>query len=144
MFTSWGMENGLEALRQGAYRYFAKPLNLEELALTIKFAAEESRVRRERQYLQSLYNASSEIFSPRQPQEVLQNIVIQARESTNAWRVVIALVDESGRPRLLASSGLDHQLDATTSIRTSGISYEVINSGIPRFIDDTEVEAKVF
>jgi DNA-binding response OmpR family regulator len=41
IFTGWGMEDGLEALHQGAYRYFAKPFNLEELAMTIRFAAEE-------------------------------------------------------------------------------------------------------
>jgi len=41
MFTGWGMKDGIEALRQGAYRYFAKPFNLEELAMTISFAAEK-------------------------------------------------------------------------------------------------------
>src|SRR3990172_5120385 len=41
LFTGWGMQSGLEALRAGAYRYFAKPFNLEELALTIRFAADQ-------------------------------------------------------------------------------------------------------
>ena len=51
VFTGWGMEEGVSVLRQGAYRYFAKPFNYEELALTVRYAAEEKNTRQERQYM---------------------------------------------------------------------------------------------
>ena len=61
LFTGWGMQSGLEALRAGAYRYFAKPFNPEELALTIRFAAEQRQNRREREYLSSLVQVSHDL-----------------------------------------------------------------------------------
>ncbi|HPO87483.1 MAG TPA: GAF domain-containing protein [Candidatus Hydrogenedentes bacterium] len=61
LFTGWGMQSGLEALRAGTYRYFAKPFNLEELALTIRFAADKKRIRREREYLSTLVQVSREL-----------------------------------------------------------------------------------
>lgn len=54
VLTGWAMEEGINFLRIGAYRYFAKPFNLEELALTIQFATEESQTRQERRYLAAL------------------------------------------------------------------------------------------
>ncbi|MDO9303200.1 MAG: response regulator, partial [Anaerolineales bacterium] len=51
VLTGWAMDEGINFLRMGAYRYFAKPFNLEELALTIQFAAEESRTQQERHHL---------------------------------------------------------------------------------------------
>ena len=47
IFTGWGMERALEALQAGAYRYMAKPLNLDELGMTIRMAAERRRLRRQ-------------------------------------------------------------------------------------------------
>lgn len=58
LFTGWGMRSGMEALAAGAYRYFAKPFNLEELALTIRFAAEEGRRRLEQRFLSALVKVS--------------------------------------------------------------------------------------
>ena len=51
LFTGWGLTAGLDALRAGAYRYFAKPFNPEELALTIRFAAEQGFARRQQNLL---------------------------------------------------------------------------------------------
>jgi DNA-binding NtrC family response regulator len=36
LFTGWGLDSALEALRAGAYRYLAKPFNLDELGMTIR------------------------------------------------------------------------------------------------------------
>ncbi|MBI2759793.1 MAG: GAF domain-containing protein [Chloroflexi bacterium] len=102
------------------------------------YAAKEGR-----DYLQSLFEASSEVISPRDPNDVLQSIVEQACQSTSAWRAVILLVDESGYPRILASSGFDQHMEAATSIRASGISRQVMSSGVPRFIDDISEQSDV-
>lgn len=58
LFTGWGMQAGIEALNAGAYRYFAKPVNVDELALTIRFASEHGRIRQERYYLEALVKVS--------------------------------------------------------------------------------------
>ena len=63
VFTGWGMkeEDGLNILNLGAYRYLAKPFNFDELALTIRFAAEQRQMRREKEYLSSLVKVSKEL-----------------------------------------------------------------------------------
>ncbi|HPO87490.1 MAG TPA: GAF domain-containing protein [Candidatus Hydrogenedentes bacterium] len=58
VLTGWAMDEGISFLRMGAYRYLAKPFNLEELAITIQFAVEETRVRQGRQYLEDLISNS--------------------------------------------------------------------------------------
>jgi len=63
LFTGWGMDSALEALQAGAYRYFAKPFNIEELALTIRFAAEQGQARREQKILSALQHVSAAINS---------------------------------------------------------------------------------
>jgi PAS domain S-box-containing protein len=71
VFTGWGLESGLEALRAGAYRYFAKSGNYDELALTIHFAAEQGQSRRERRMLAALQQVSTAINSAFDMDEVL-------------------------------------------------------------------------
>jgi len=72
VFTGWGMESALEALQAGAYRYFAKPFNNEELALTIRFAAEQGQGRRERKILSALQQVSAAINSTLDINEILR------------------------------------------------------------------------
>jgi GAF domain-containing protein/ActR/RegA family two-component response regulator len=111
-----------------------------QVAVAIRNARLYQETRVGRDYLRSLYQATTEIISPRDPSEVLQHIVDTACRATGAWRAVALLVDESERPRILASSGFEQHLDAATSMRSKGISLQVIESGQPRFISDTEAE----
>jgi PAS domain S-box-containing protein len=62
VFTGWGLkgDEGIRILRQGAYRYIAKG-NYDELALTIRFAAEQRQLRREREYLSALVQVSHQL-----------------------------------------------------------------------------------
>jgi len=75
VFTGWPdkmQEQGVNVLRQGAYRYFAKPFNLEELALTIRFAAEEIQTRQERQYMAALVKVGQGLTQTTQQDEQLR------------------------------------------------------------------------
>jgi PAS domain S-box-containing protein len=63
IFTGGGMERALEALRAGAYRYLAKPLNLDELGITILMAAEQARLRQERDLLSATLGISRAMIS---------------------------------------------------------------------------------
>ncbi|HXW00842.1 MAG TPA: response regulator, partial [Anaerolineae bacterium] len=78
IFTGWGMQSGLEVLRAGAYRYLAKPFNLEELGMLIQTAAEHSRLRnvaREKQILEELIKSSTALLSGQSLPEVLDTIL---------------------------------------------------------------------
>jgi PAS domain S-box-containing protein len=86
IFTGWGIEKeGVNVLRQGAYRYFAKPFNLEELAMTIRFAAEESQTRQERQYMAALVQVGQGLTQTTQ----------QDQQLMLAWEFVRSQLDVS-------------------------------------------------
>lgn len=72
LFTAYGMSSALEALRAGAYRYFAKPFDRDELAITIRIAAEQGQARRERQMLAALNKVSDAINSTLEVEEILR------------------------------------------------------------------------
>jgi DNA-binding response OmpR family regulator len=40
VLSSWGMDSAIEVLREGAYRFMAKPFNLDEIILNIRVAAD--------------------------------------------------------------------------------------------------------
>lgn len=42
--SGWGMDFALEAVRAGAYRYMTKPINLDELIINIKVAADTKKI----------------------------------------------------------------------------------------------------
>jgi len=81
LFTGWGMQSGLEALHAGAYRYFAKPFNLEELALTIRFAADQKLLQREREYLSALVQVSRELTQTTDIEEQLRLVWNYVKEA---------------------------------------------------------------
>ena len=72
LFTGWGMGAGLEALRIGAYRFFKKPFDADELALTVRFAAEYGRTRHERTLLDTMQQMMVTINSTLDLKRVLQ------------------------------------------------------------------------
>jgi GAF domain-containing protein len=112
-----------------------------QVAVAIRNARLYQETDEGREYLRSLYQATTEIIWSRDPNEVLQNIVDTARRATHAWRSVAFLVDEGERPRILAQSGFEFQMDAATNIRETGISQEVLKSGKSYFIPDVELES---
>ncbi len=96
LFTGWGMKSGLEALRAGAYRYLAKPLNLEELGMLIQTAAEHSRLKsaaREKQILEQLMKTSPALLSGQSLSEVL-NTILRGVQAIGFDRVGLYLLSE--------------------------------------------------
>ncbi|MFQ5352035.1 MAG: GAF domain-containing protein, partial [Candidatus Binatia bacterium] len=78
LFTAWGRESGLEALRAGAYRYLRKPFDPEELAAMIELAAEYQRLKgiaREKRILERLMETSAALLSDRSLPDVLDTIL---------------------------------------------------------------------
>jgi len=97
VFTGWGLkqEEGIEILNQGAYRYIAKPFNLEELALTIRFAAEQRQIRREHQYLSALVRVSKELTYTTNLEKQLALVWKYVKEQLAAPTFFISLYDSA-------------------------------------------------
>lgn len=112
-----------------------------QAAIAIENAQLFQEAKKGRDYIRSLYQASSAIISPAEPNQVLQAIVETVRKSTGAWRAVVLLVDEGNQPQVLAQAGFDHHLEPTTAIRPTGISRQVIQSKQPRFFPSTQAAA---
>jgi PAS domain S-box-containing protein len=80
IFTGWGwgLERAREALQAGAFRYLAKTVDREELALTIRHAAEFHRLKgdaREKQILEQLMKTSVALLNSHDQQESLDRIL---------------------------------------------------------------------
>jgi GAF domain-containing protein/ActR/RegA family two-component response regulator len=96
LFTGWGMDSALEALRAGAYRYLAKPLNFDELDILIQMAAEHSRLKgiaREKQILEQLMQTSAVLRSSQNLNEIL-DIILLGVQAIGYDRVGLYLLSE--------------------------------------------------
>jgi PAS domain S-box-containing protein len=96
LFTGWGIDSGLEALRAGAYRYLEKPLRLEELGVMIELAAEHRRLReaqREKQTLEQLMKTSTALLSGQDLEDMLEKI-LGAVQAVGFDRVRMYLLSE--------------------------------------------------
>lgn len=94
------------------------------------------------EHMHRLFNAGAAVIALRAPQEVLQTILVQACEATRAWRAAIVLVDEGGHPRVLEAYNFDQSPETAADLRREGISFQVIASGKPRFIEDVKASAR--
>ena len=101
VFTGWGMDRALEALRAGAYRYLAKPFNQEELAMTIRAAAEQNRLRQqleitkqEKEWLQTFLEIGTATTSVLELDQVLERVHEQVGRFMDASSMCVVLYDE--------------------------------------------------
>lgn len=104
LFTGWGMERALEGLRAGAYRYLAKPINPEELAMTIRMAAEHRRLkqqlkttRQEKKWLQTFLEIGRATASVLELDEVLEHVHTQISLLMDASCMDVVLYDSVNR-----------------------------------------------
>ncbi|MCS6845910.1 MAG: GAF domain-containing protein [Caldilineales bacterium] len=108
IFTGWGTAERQRALREGAFRYIEKPFDNEELALLIRVAAQQVRLR----------SISRSILSTHDPGQVLQHILAATRSLTQADEVFVTLQSEaSGDLRTFA---LDHESGALSPAASNG------------------------
>jgi PAS domain S-box-containing protein len=112
IFTGWGMARALEALRAGAFRYLAKPFNVEELAITIQHAAEYQLLKgyaREKQILERLMETSTASLSSRNQQEAL-NHILRGIQAIGFDRVRLYLHSDNGESLVgKAQAGMDER-----------------------------------
>lgn len=98
-----------------------------------------------RQKLRSLYKASSNLISSRNPYQVLKDIVAQTKTAAEAAWVSLVLIDDYGQSRKPIAVGVQqHPPDFADVIRPKGISMQVMTTGQPVAIEDTSEERSRF
>ena len=112
-----------------------------QAAIVIRNARLFQEAKEGRDYIHSLYEASSSVIALTEPKQVLLAIVDTICQTTGAWRAVVLLVDKGEEPQVLAQSGFDLHLEPATSIRPAGVSRQVIQARQPRFFPDTQTAA---
>jgi PAS domain S-box-containing protein len=138
VFTGWGMDRALEALHAGAYRYLAKPLNLDELGITIQMAAEQARLRQERDLLSAALSISNAMVSAADVSRVLQEIAQAIPRLTGADACALALLDPlTNRVRYEPNILLGDESVAWKRHRRQGaLTRQIVVSGEPFVVDD--------
>lgn len=104
VLTGWGMDRALEALRAGAYRYLAKPPNLDELGMTIRMAAEHRHLKRqlamtqeEKEWLQTFLEIGKAATSVLELDDVLERIHEQVGRLMDTSGLDVVLYDEKSQ-----------------------------------------------
>jgi PAS domain S-box-containing protein len=96
---------------------------------------------RAREQLRSFYEASNALVSSQDPDIVLRDIAERARRAANATWVSVILIDEKvGQAHHLISAGFHKPFDYRPIFRPSGLSMQVIRTGVPVMINDVSQE----
>lgn len=123
------------------HRLFANDIDiLQRFALQAAIGLEKARLlnqsERARQRLHQFYQASNTLVTSRDPQQVWQDIVNQAKEVAAAAGVRMFLIDQhTGQVTDLLISEDDH-VNVKSVIRPNGLSMAVVRTGQPQLIED--------
>jgi PAS domain S-box-containing protein len=136
-----GVDDGVRAMKEGAYSYVFKPLNRDEIVVYIHSAAERRRLKKERDWLQSLLKASEAVSSSLELTTVLPKIVELAGKVSGSDHTGVVLVGANGE---LATSLEDHEVGASLHIRArvSGITRRIIATGEPVNFNEVQDDGK--
>ena len=133
LLTAYGtVENAVQAMKAGAYYYLTKPINLEELELTLKKALHQRQLEREnislRQELLQEKHETGEIIGESEPVKKLIALAKQVAKSDST----VLIQGESGTGKELVAKAL-HDLSqrkekAFIAINCSAIPATLIES----------------
>ncbi|WP_420631254.1 GAF domain-containing protein [Candidatus Leptofilum sp.] len=144
IFTGWsGTERGLAALRAGAYRYLSKPIEHEELALTIQVAVQHHQLKKQKKLLQTFIKVGQTTTSIRSLDEVLEEVHRQVGSLMDASGMAIALYDkptEKLRFELFFDRGAKQEKRERPFNRKEGLTEWVITQGKQLLIKDFAAE----
>lgn len=134
LLTAFGsVETAVQAMRQGAFDYITKPVNLEELVLVINRAVEHCRLVREHRHLQHAFSerprAASLIGQSRKMVDVFKVIGKVA-----ATRTAVLIQGESGTGKELIARAIHDN-----SQRASRTFVPVNCSAIPETLIESEL-----
>jgi len=137
IFTGWGTESKQRAIRAGAFRYLEKPFDSNELAMLIRTAAQQVRLR----------NIGRAILSERDPDQVLASIVGAACSLALADEAAIVLVEQATGKLKVHAKIYPTEQQWRRHFQDHNLSREIIRTGqvvqVPDTTQDGRVDQKV-
>ena len=138
VFTGWGTASRQRALQAGAFRYLEKPFDNDELAMLIRTAAQQVRLR----------GIGRAILSERDLDRVLESIAGAARSLALADEAAIVLLDRvTRRLRMHATRTYPAEQRWWRHFEDQDLSKEIIQTGqvvrVPDTTQDVRVDQKV-
>ncbi len=132
VMTAYGsMETAIEAMKNGAYDYIAKPFSKEELLLTLRKAEEREKLKQENIKLRSIMSKSAPTLIYRS--KVMEQ-VINTIKRIAPYKTTVLLMGESGTGKELLAQTL-HKLSDR-----SGGPFVAVNCGaIPESLIESEL-----
>lgn len=132
IFTGWGSEQRQQALQAGAFRYIEKPFDFDELAVLIRTAAQQVRLRAITQI----------ILSERDPEKVLNEVVKSARSLASAEKARIVLIDSNITRAPNQDTEYPVNADKNLFLIENNLSGEIIRSGLILSIPDVHQDPR--
>ena len=134
ILTGYGtVESAVQAMKQGAYDYLNKPVNLDELELIIERIREESNIHQELEILRAeveeKFRGDSFIAESAKMREVLSVISRVARSDSN-----VLLLGESGTGKDLVA-----RMIHSASLRSSGRFIAISCAALPETLLESEL-----
>ncbi|RME51174.1 MAG: GAF domain-containing protein [Caldilineae bacterium] len=144
IFTGWGMERAVDALRAGAYRYLQKPVSNEELELTIRMAAEYRRTRQERDLLSATLQISNAMLQKRDVSHILNQIAEAVCKLVGVESCAVAQYDpETDRITFNPMIPLgDEEIVWNRHYNDTLLTRHILETGAPVVVNDTDAIAE--
>ncbi len=128
------VETAVEAMRQGAFHYVNKPVNLDEMALLVEKALETTRLRREVKSLRADRSRAcsiENIIGDSAPMRAMKDLLRKVAQSPSS---TVLITGESGTGKDLAAKALH-----CTSARSNGPFMNITCSALPDALLESEL-----
>lgn len=163
LMTGYGsLDTAIQAIEEGAYDYFLKPIEFQELERAIKRGLEKRKVDTERKRLleelknaneelkkrvdelNALYQAGRALSSTDTLEDLLANILSLATKVIGAKTGSIMLLDPDSKNLCIkAAIGLDKEIIMNTRLELGkGVSGYVAEKGQPLLVEDIEKDPR--
>ncbi len=132
MMTAYGsVETAIEAMRKGAYDYVTKPLNLDEIEITLLRALKSRRVESENRDLKQALNQKFGLENLIGSTPVMREVFDKIQQVANS-RATILIEGESGTGKELVAKAL-HQLSSRrenhfSAVHCAALSPQLLES----------------
>lgn len=108
--------------------------------LAIDNAQMVEQIQSDRDRLLFLLAGSNALISSKEPEQLLNIIVENAREASNADWVTLALLDQNGKAKALVVTDESKPSDVSKIFRPNGLSKQVMDSSEPVIIENSALE----
>jgi GAF domain-containing protein len=130
IFTGWGTQAKTRALQRGAFRYLQKPFNFDELAVLIRTAAQQVRLR----------EIGRAILSEHPCDQILEIVIAAANALSLADEATIVLRDPVTGKLSVHANTYPAERQWTRHFTERLLTREIVETGVPVWVPDTEQE----